>query len=80
MKNGRKSILAFEIKSNGWNGKEMKHPHPDKRHVVDSCRRYILACGRKFTGREYGTARALIHYRDLLETYVTAKKELIYEK
>jgi hypothetical protein len=52
----------------------MTHPHPDKQHVIDSVRRYILSAGRKFTGRRYGTARALIHYRDLLATYITAKK------
>lgn len=54
----------------------MNHPHPDKQHVVDSCRRYILAAGRKFTGRQFGSARALIHYADLLSVYVTAKKQL----
>lgn len=54
----------------------MTHTHPDKQYVVDACRRYILTCGRKFTGRQYGTARALIHYRDLIETYVTAKRQL----
>jgi len=54
----------------------MTHPNPNKQYVIDSVRRYILSSGRKFTGRRYGTARVLIHYRDLLETYVTAKREL----
>jgi hypothetical protein len=54
----------------------MNHPHPDKQHVVNACRRYILACGSKFTGRQYGSARALVNYAGLLSTYVTAKKQL----
>lgn len=54
----------------------MTHPHPDKQHVVDSVRRYILAAGRKFTGRQYGTARSLINYPGLLATYVVAKREI----
>jgi hypothetical protein len=54
----------------------MNHPHPDKQHVVDCCRRYILACGRKFTGRKFGSARALVNYPGLLSVYVTAKKQL----
>jgi hypothetical protein len=39
-------------------------------------RRYVFACGSKFTGRKFGSARALINYRELLETYCTAKREL----
>jgi hypothetical protein len=54
----------------------MKHPHPDQQHVVDCYRRYILACGRKFTGRSYGTARSLIHYADLLASYCEAKRQV----
>jgi len=52
----------------------MGHPHSDKRHVVRQTRRYLLAA--KYS---YGTARSLVHYRDLLRTYLTAKQSLIKE-
>ena len=58
----------------------MTHPNPDKQYVIDGVRRYILSSGRKFTGRRYGTARVLIHYRDLLQTYVTAKREITHRE
>ena len=45
-------------------------------HTIDSIRRYILSAGRKFTGRQFGTARALIHYRGLLESYCAAKRKI----
>lgn len=51
----------------------MEHPHPDKQHVVRSVRRYLLGNKKKF-----GTARSLVHYRDLIATYQTAKKELCH--
>ena len=48
----------------------MNHPHPDKQHVVRQVRRYLLAAKKTF-----GTARGLVHYRDLLQTYLTAKRQ-----
>lgn len=53
----------------------MKHPHPDKRHIVTTYRRYIL--GFK---KQNGSARSLVHYRDLIATYLEAKRELIGQK
>jgi len=49
----------------------MDHPHPDKRHVMNAIRRYLVSEKRK-----RGTARGLIHYHDLLQTYLTAKRDL----
>jgi hypothetical protein len=48
------------------------HPHPDKRHVMRSYRQYILACKKR-----WGTARGLIHYRGIVETYLGAKRSLM---
>jgi hypothetical protein len=47
----------------------LMHPHPNKAHVVSQYRRHILSSKRKF-----GSARALIHYRQILETYLWAKR------
>ncbi|HWR15153.1 MAG TPA: hypothetical protein VN577_10010 [Terriglobales bacterium] len=52
----------------------MKHPHPDKRHVMVSTRRYLL--GAK---RHWGTARSLVHYKALIQTYLEAKRRVIEE-
>lgn len=49
----------------------MEHPHPDKQHVVRQIRRYLLGAKRSL-----GSARGLIHYRDLVATYLTAKRHL----
>lgn len=49
----------------------MIHPHPDKRHVMRTYRHYILGVKRKL-----GTARGLGHYRELVDTYRTAKAAL----
>ena len=46
----------------------MEHPHPDKRHVMQTYRRYLLAAKRQF-----GTARGLGHYQHLVAIYRTAK-------
>lgn len=46
------------------------HPHPDPQHVVTAYRNYILGCKRKF-----GTARSQGKYRDLMSTYILAKRE-----
>lgn len=50
----------------------MEHPHPDKRHIMQAYRRYILMVKRK-----NGTARGLGHYRDIIDTYRTAKKAVL---
>jgi hypothetical protein len=50
----------------------VNHPHPDKLHVIKCVRTYILGNKRKF-----GTARSLVHHRDLIQTYLTAKRQLI---
>jgi hypothetical protein len=48
----------------------MEHPHPDKLHVLKAMRRHILGAKKSF-----GTARSLVHYHELLETYLTAKRQ-----
>lgn len=45
------------------------HPHLDPEHVMRAYRRYILGMKKKF-----GTARSQVHYRDLIETYLAAKR------
>jgi len=47
------------------------HSHPDKQHVVRSYRQYIL--GFKRTN---GTARGLVHYRDIIRIYQACKLEV----
>jgi hypothetical protein len=47
------------------------HPHPDKRHVMGQYRRHILSAKKKF-----GSARSLIHYRRIVETYLDCKRAL----
>lgn len=47
----------------------MEHPHPDKQHVVRQYRRYILAFKKSF-----GSARGLVHYRGLVQTYLNCKR------
>lgn len=42
------------------------------KHIMQSYRAYILGCKRKF-----GTARGLIHYRDYLQAYLEAKREVL---
>lgn len=48
------------------------HPHPNKRHVMRAYRRYIV--DRK---KRWGTARGLVHYRQIIETYLWAKRSLM---
>ena len=50
----------------------MQHPHPDKQHVIRQVRRYLLSAKKRF-----GTARGLVHYNDLIATYLTVKKEVV---
>ena len=47
------------------------HPHPDKIHVVCSVGQFILGCKKR-----HGTARSQVHYRDLIQTYLTAKRQV----
>lgn len=47
--------------------------HPgDPRTVMTQYRRYILA--RK---RQWGTARGLVHYRGLVQSYLWAKRRVV---
>jgi hypothetical protein len=46
----------------------MSHPHPDKLHVRRQYRRHIMASKKK-----WGTARSLIHYRQIVEAYLWSK-------
>lgn len=50
----------------------MKHPHPSREHIMRSYRRYLLGCKAKF-----GTARSQVHYRDLVNEYLAAKRDVI---
>src|SRR5689334_9459512 len=44
------------------------HPHPDKAHLVRTYRRYIL-----WAKKSYGSARGLVHYRQIIAIYLWAK-------
>jgi len=48
----------------------MQHPQSDKKFLMHCIRSHILRCKQRF-----GTARSLVHYRVLIATYKTAKKE-----
>jgi len=52
----------------------MEHPHPNKRHVMTTYRTYLLGVKRKI-----GTARGLYFYRQLVDTYLTAKRSVTKE-
>lgn len=52
------------------------HPHPDARHVMAAYRRYILGFKKNKSKR---AARALIHYRGIIETYLAAKEKVLWE-
>jgi hypothetical protein len=53
----------------------VSHPHPSREHIARSYRQYILGCIRK-----YGTARSQVHYRDLLNEYLAAKRDVVAAK
>lgn len=48
------------------------HPHPDPAHVMHCYRRHILGCKKR-----WGTARGLIHYRAMVQTYLAAKRMVL---
>lgn len=50
----------------------MNHPHPDPAHVMRQYRKHVLAFKRKC-----GTARGLIHYRAIVDTYLQAKRDVM---
>jgi hypothetical protein len=50
----------------------MEHPHPNKRHVMIAMRQFILGFKRRNK-----SARSLVHYKDLIQTYLTAKRAVI---
>lgn len=46
------------------------HPHPDKWHVLNAYRHFILGCKIAF-----GTARSQVHYKQYIQVYLQAKRE-----
>lgn len=50
----------------------MSHPHPDKAHVMRRYRAHILG-----TKRKNGSARGLIHYRAIIDTYLECKRAVL---
>lgn len=44
----------------------------DARHIMETYRRYILACKK-----QWGSARSLIHYREIVQEYLAAKRRLL---
>ncbi len=54
---------------------EMDHPHPNKPRIVSSYRQYILGVKRK-----EGIARSLVHYKDIVASYRTAKRQLLFRR
>lgn len=46
------------------------HPHPDPKHVMRAYREHILSFKRKA-----GSARGLVHYRQMIDTYLWAKRQ-----
>lgn len=57
------------------------HPHPDRQHVMITYRRYILGEKRKAGGRDPRAfrrgARSLLHYRDYVDEYLEAKRDVL---
>jgi hypothetical protein len=53
------------------------HPHPDPAHVMRTYRRDLLNAKKKF-----GSSRALVHGRVMLQEYLAAKREVLkrYER
>lgn len=47
----------------------MNHPHPNPQHIVRQYRRHIMR-----TKQRFGTARSLVHYRQLVQAYLSAKR------
>lgn len=45
------------------------HPHPDKRHIMQAYRRYLI-------GMPKAKRRSLIHYRPMLLTYLEARRQV----
>ena len=56
----------------------MNHPHPDKRHVMVTYRRYILGLRRlHMQDPRNPKPRSLVHYHDLIATYRECKRLVI---
>lgn len=53
----------------------MSHPHPSREHVMRAYRRFLLGCIAKF-----GTARSQVHYRNWLNEYLEAKRDVIAQR
>jgi hypothetical protein len=59
------------------------HPHPDEIHVMRSYRKFLI--GQKRVWMAQGRAghrclRGLIHYRDLIDEYLAAKRLMFKTK
>jgi hypothetical protein len=56
----------------------MNHPHPDPSHIVRHYRKYLIGQKRVWMARGMGRRclRGLIHYRQLIDTYLEAKREV----
>ena len=50
----------------------MNHPNPNKLFILQIYRRYLLAFKKK-----NGTARSLVHYKDYVQSYLTAKRQYL---
>jgi hypothetical protein len=53
-----------------------RHPG-DRRTIMIAYRRYILTRRKAFNGGKRA-ARALVHYRELIDTYLWAKRQVIH--
>jgi predicted SAM-dependent methyltransferase len=50
----------------------MRHPHPNRSHILFIYRRFLLG-----TKKRLGRAQVLIHYREILQEYLEAKREIL---
>lgn len=50
------------------------HPHPNPAHVMCCYRGYLMKAKRQ------SSARSLIHYRELVDTYLAAKRLVVARK
>lgn len=62
--------------------KPYSHPHPKPAHVMHCYRRYLLGQKRVWMGGGRGNRclRGLLHYRDLVDEYLAAKRVLTFQQ
>jgi len=53
----------------------MIHPHPDPHHIVRQYRRHIMR-----TKERFGSARSLVHYRQLVACYLSSKRIVLQQQ